>query len=62
MYPNEQSYILTVTVMQGIWESTRKGSSKKKVIVILYPSEQSYMPNDIMNVEKHIKLICCIHA
>jgi hypothetical protein len=44
-----------VIVVLHIWESTGKGSCLKKITVIMYPNEQSYMPNDSVNIEKHIK-------
>jgi hypothetical protein len=28
---------------------------KRLVVVIMYPDEQSYMPDDSMNIERHIK-------
>jgi hypothetical protein len=36
--------------------SRGKRSGYKKIIVIMYPNEQSYMPNDSMNIEKNIKI------
>jgi hypothetical protein len=40
--------------------STGKGSGQKKTIVIMYPNEQSYMPKDSVNIEKHTNLITCV--
>jgi hypothetical protein len=37
---------------------TRKCKKRKRleeIIVVMYPHEQSYMPNDSVNIEKHIK-------
>jgi hypothetical protein len=38
-----------------IRERTGKGSGWKNIIIIMYPNEQTYMPNENVNIEKHIK-------
>jgi hypothetical protein len=31
----------------------KKASGQKKIIVVMYPNEHSYMPQDSVNIEKH---------
>jgi hypothetical protein len=42
---------------RGAYMRECKKRKQKKIIVIMYPNEQSYIPNDSVNIEKH-KLIC----